>query len=398
MKGSAGGAPAGETAVRAVFLLNVCFAVGMNAMVPLFPIYRSELGLSDGDLTLVFAAYSFTIAPTLLLVGGISDAVGRKRVLGTAVAVCLTGAVCFATASSFPVLVIGRALQGLAGGLFWGTVSAYARELVPDGRKESAAFLVGASYTAALAIGAIASGVVASTTGSTSITWLADVVLLLIGAATLWPLPETVPRRAPASIRAPRLPEGHERAFLLALTPLTLVLTSLGSVSTALGPSILEELGADAGALSGVALATMLTLATLAQVPARHWPSERAAVAGCSSLLAGTVVNIASLSLGWLAPFWVGTALIGVGTGLALLGTLGVAQRMSTASNRAAVLAVFNFVLYIGLSFPTIGTGYLADEVGLRDAYVVLALVGAAVLAAVLGPGRHRLRPGLAEP
>ena len=59
------------------------FAVTMLATTlptPLYPLYRSELGLSELMITVVFASYAAGTIAALLLAGSLSDRVGRRPV------------------------------------------------------------------------------------------------------------------------------------------------------------------------------------------------------------------------------------------------------------------------------------------------------------------------------
>ena len=62
-------------------LALLIFTMGTSIVTPLLPLYQTRFSLSDGQITLLFAAYTLTVVPTMLVMGGISDRIGRKRVM-----------------------------------------------------------------------------------------------------------------------------------------------------------------------------------------------------------------------------------------------------------------------------------------------------------------------------
>jgi MFS family permease len=67
----------------------------------------------------------------LLVSGNVLDRIGRRWTIMTASLLLLCGAVVVSTASSFPMLLAGRALQGLGSGCSWAACSVYITELAP---------------------------------------------------------------------------------------------------------------------------------------------------------------------------------------------------------------------------------------------------------------------------
>ena len=60
----------------AVLLVLVLAASGVPS--PLYRVYQEEFGFSSGVLTTVFAVYAFALLVALLVVGALSDHVGRR--------------------------------------------------------------------------------------------------------------------------------------------------------------------------------------------------------------------------------------------------------------------------------------------------------------------------------
>src|SRR5262249_13152137 len=83
-------------------------------------------------LTLIYATYAFGVLASLLLVGGVSDEVGRRPVLLVALAALMASSVLFMVAGSAAWLFVARGLQGLATGAALSAASAALLDLHPN--------------------------------------------------------------------------------------------------------------------------------------------------------------------------------------------------------------------------------------------------------------------------
>src|ERR1700754_286995 len=103
---------------------------------PLYTTYRELWDFSPLVLTLVYATYSFGVLASLILAGRLSDEVGRRPVLLTALATLMGATVLFMVADSVVWLFVARGVQGIATGLALGGASASLLDLHP--RKDPA--------------------------------------------------------------------------------------------------------------------------------------------------------------------------------------------------------------------------------------------------------------------
>ncbi len=69
-----------------VAAILVLFQAASSAPAPLYVVYQRQWGFSSATLTLVFAIYVFGLLGSLLVLGGLSDHVGRRPVLAAAIA------------------------------------------------------------------------------------------------------------------------------------------------------------------------------------------------------------------------------------------------------------------------------------------------------------------------
>src|ERR1041384_330806 len=81
---------------------------------PLYGTYSVLWHFSPLTLTLIYATYAFGVLAALLLVGRVSDDVGRRPVLLASMTGLLGATVLFVLADSATWLFVARGLQGIA--------------------------------------------------------------------------------------------------------------------------------------------------------------------------------------------------------------------------------------------------------------------------------------------
>lgn len=124
------------------------------------PSAQQDLGFSDGNRQWIVTAYALAFGSLLLLGGRIADLVGRKLVFlaglgGFALASALGGA-----ASSFTMLVVARALQGVFGALLAPAALSLLTTTFTDPKERAKAFgIYGAIAGAGGAVGLLLGGV-----------------------------------------------------------------------------------------------------------------------------------------------------------------------------------------------------------------------------------------------
>jgi EmrB/QacA subfamily drug resistance transporter len=145
--------------VLAVVLIGACMAILDVAIVNVaIPSIRSDLHAGFGAVELVISAYTLTYACLLVTGGRLGDLYGRKRlfvigILGFAAASALCGA-----APSIGVLIVARAIQGVAGALMYPQVLAVIQVSFAGAERTKALGLFGATLGLASIAGQIIGG------------------------------------------------------------------------------------------------------------------------------------------------------------------------------------------------------------------------------------------------
>src|SRR5487761_1657166 len=120
----------GRPALYLLASLTVSLLAASAAPTPLYAIYQARWHFTPITTTLVFGVYALAVLAALLTLGKLSDHIGRRPVLLTALAVHAGSLVIFATATGVPALLSARVVQGLSTGAALGAIGAAMRETV----------------------------------------------------------------------------------------------------------------------------------------------------------------------------------------------------------------------------------------------------------------------------
>lgn len=363
----------------------VCMA-GTTLPTPLYGLYQEEIGFSELMVTVVFAIYAFGVIGVLLLVGNVSDSVGRRPVLLCGLALAACSALAFLAEGGLPLLCLGRLLSGLSAGLFTGTATAYVLELAPPGRRARAGFVATAANMGGLGCGPLLSGVLAEYAPDPLVLpFVVHLVLLAASFTVTWFLPETVAgarRLRTARPRRPSLPPEVRGVFVPAGIAAFAGFSLLG-LFTSVSPAFLaESLDIHNSAVVGLIVFTAFFASTLGQLLVPRLGTARAIPLGCLVLIAGLALLAASLARTTLPPLVLSAVVGGVGQGMGLRGAVGEIAAAAPAEHRGGALSALFVVAYFGISIPVIGVGLLSEPLGLADAGLVFAACMALLAAA----------------
>lgn len=178
-------------------------ALSTDTYIAALPAMRASLATSDTAVQLTLTACIAGLALGQLAVGPISDARGRCRIIVAAtIAFTLASVVC-ALSTSIVLMIVARLAQGFAAG----AGASVGRAVVTDtfeGRRAAAKF---GTLTAVSLIGPVAGpaigGLLLPFAGWRAIFWFLAAVGVLMVAAALTGIPETLPleRRRPGGLR-----------------------------------------------------------------------------------------------------------------------------------------------------------------------------------------------------
>lgn len=382
--------------------LVVCVLfMGSTLLTPLYDLYRQAYGFSALTLVLLYAVYVVGNLAALLLLGRLSDQLGRRPVAlaGLALAGLSTGL--FLVAQAPWALFAGRMLSGCAVGLGAGAATAWITEFTPAAERAGSASVMTAFNFIGLTLGPVLAGVLVQYAAwPLRLSFLAYLAVLALTAAGVAATAETLRRRRGARPDLkPRLglPPGAGLAFI-APGATGFAAMALVGFYAALGPTMIREaLHVTNRALSGVVVSELFLVAAVVILATRDVRARTAMTWGLILTPPGLALLIAAQQLGSMPVMLAGTTLCGVASALSYRGGLAVANGLAPAERRAEVASAYFVCCFLGNALPIIGVGALTQATGPRLADMAFAgLVSAIALAALAAGLAFRVRPGRA--
>jgi len=385
----------GRPAVFVLASLIVALLASSAAPTPLYAIYQAQWHFTPITTTVVFGVYALAVLAALLTLGKLSDHVGRRPVLVTAIAVHAGALVIFATATGVPALLSARVVQGLSTGAALGTIGA----AMLDMDRELGTFANAVAPGMGTASGAIASALaVRFLPDPTHLIYLALIGVLAVQAVAIAAMRETV-SRAPGALASLRPEITIPRALrtpVLTAVPVLFAVWALAGLYGALGPALT---GSDNVVLGGLSFFVLAASAVIATIVLRRAAARTVMLAGILTLVTGVAVTVTAVSLGSAAVFFAGSAIAGAGFGSGFQGSIRTVVPLAAAHERAGLVSLLYVVSYLGLGVPAVLAGFgVVHGGGLISTarYYGTAVI---VLAALALFGLLKNRPGrAAEP
>lgn len=166
-------------------------ALDSTIVAPALPTIGATLGQTEW-LPWVISAYFLTGTAVTPLYGKLADIKGRRPVLFAAVGIFLVGSVLCAIAPTMPLLVIGRAIQGLGGGGLMALAQTIIGDVVPPKERSRYMVYISGVWAFASLAGPVIGGFFAQHLSWTLIFWInlpVGAIALAMSERTLRKLP-----------------------------------------------------------------------------------------------------------------------------------------------------------------------------------------------------------------
>ncbi|HIE3986370.1 TPA: MFS transporter [Serratia marcescens] len=354
-----------------------------SAPTPLYPLYQQQLALSSVSLTVVYGAYAAGVLIALFGVGNLSGKVKDLRsMIVPALLVVLSGALLFARADTFAMMLMARLLAGVGTGALTGAANIALVRFGPRDGGKNAALIATLSFTTGLALGPIFSGI-ALQTGFHPTTLPFVFIMVIAAVAALgvmfsWPRGVvTAPTHAaPAATEKSSLLDGLRATggkFYVCAGAL-FICWALAASILAIGPSVAETLlGLHARGVFGYVIAVYLLIAGISQILSRRLNARHSLLLGCLAQVLAAVVFAVAIqwhSL-WLAA--AGLVVAGYAYGAIFVGSATLVNLISPPASHARLLSLFYVIAYIANWVPIL-LGIVVDRVDLQQATHLLFL------------------------
>ncbi len=340
----------------------VSFLAASAAPTPLYQHYDEVWHGTALTTTVAFGIYALAVLVGLLVLGEVSNHLGRKPVLLGAIALQIVAVAMFASADSFTLLFAGRVLQGLAAGAALGTLGA----AMIDAHSKHGTIASAAAPGAGTGIGALAAGLLVSyLPWPTHLVYLVLVVVFALQALGVARLPEAGDRlpgllaRLKPTIAVPR----EARTAFLSVAPVLFAVWALAGLYGSLGPALARQLAHGSTApLGGIGLFILAGVASLTTVVLRDRTPRFLMGTGITTLVVGVIATIVSIEAGSISGFLAATAVSGVGFGSGLQGGIRSVVPLATPEQRPGILSAVYLVCYAGMGAPAVVAGYLVSQ------------------------------------
>ena len=119
--------------ILAVLLLaGLAYAVLSSAVIPALPTIQHDLHTTETGVTWLLTGFLLSASVGTAIIGRLGDMYGKERLLLWTLLVLALGTLIAAVANTLEVLIVGRVIQGVAGGIFPLAFSIIRDEFPPD--------------------------------------------------------------------------------------------------------------------------------------------------------------------------------------------------------------------------------------------------------------------------
>ena len=174
------------------------FAMLQSLVVPALPSLQQDLDTTPTGVTWIFTTYLLAASVATPIAGRLGDMFGKKRVLVLVLAGLAAGTLLAALATTLPVMIAARTIQGLGGAIFplsFGII----RDEFPPERVRGGIALISGLLGIGGGLGIVLAGPILAHLDYHWLFWIPLVVILLTVVSTIVLIPES-PIRAAGSV------------------------------------------------------------------------------------------------------------------------------------------------------------------------------------------------------
>ncbi|MFS1515691.1 MFS transporter [Bacillus sp. SCS-151] len=144
-----------------LFIVSIAIFTDMlmyGLVVPFLPIYATDLGASQSFVGILFASYAIALFIATPISGALADRIGRKIMITIGLLGLGVTTIVFAMSTSLWLLVIARALQGVAASIPWSAGLAFVADVFPSEERGKAMGIAISGQSAGVLFGPLFGG------------------------------------------------------------------------------------------------------------------------------------------------------------------------------------------------------------------------------------------------
>jgi len=176
----------------------LAFALAQTTVIPALTAMQHEFGVSTSDITWMISGYFLAASIATPVLGRLGDMFGKERFLAISLAAFALGSVVCALSNGLELMILGRVLQGIGGGVFplsFGIV----RDEFPISKIPTGIALLGATAGIGGAIGLPLGGLLVDQASYHWIFWMSAAMGAVATVTTIRYVPES-PVRTPGKV------------------------------------------------------------------------------------------------------------------------------------------------------------------------------------------------------
>ncbi|MDV7136410.1 MFS transporter [Williamsia muralis] len=171
------------------------FALLQSLVTPVLPTIEAALHTSQTNVTWVLTAYLLSASIFTPIMGRLGDMTGKKRIFVIAMFALAVGSLLAALATSLPVMIVARVIQGVGGGvlpLAFGII----RDEFPKEKVAGAVGIIAALTAVGAGLGIVLAGPIVEALSYHWLFWIPLMMIVLAGVAAFFFVPESKVRTA----------------------------------------------------------------------------------------------------------------------------------------------------------------------------------------------------------
>jgi MFS family permease len=177
---------------------GVAYAMLSSSVVPALPTMQHDLHTTETGIAWLLTAYLLSASVGTAILGRLGDMYGKERLLLVTLVILAAGTLLAAVSSSLDLIILGRFIQGAAGGIFplaFGIV----RDEFPQEKVAGSIGLLSAILGVGAGFGIVLSGVIVEHLNYHWLFWI-PLVAIVLAAITTWRYIPESPIRVPGRI------------------------------------------------------------------------------------------------------------------------------------------------------------------------------------------------------